>query len=219
MSPETSLGTRIAAAEAAVAAAPHSAMRYFHLGTLLYRAGQLQAATDALRTAVELDEKLARAWVNLGGVLFARWDFTASLHANERAALAMPDAPQPLFNAGLCHLYLGNAAEVVACFRLVIKLDPSNGAAHHHLAAGLNAMGEKEAANTALERAARLGFSPDPALLKDIEKALAKTNQTASAFTVEIDGPEKDHLSGPPANFASRKAGDKNDNPNPEDVN
>ena len=213
---DLSLAARIAAAQAAVAATPQSAACHFRLGTLLYRAGQLKAATDALEAALRLDDTLGRAWVNLGGVLFARWDFAGSLRANERAIAALPNAPEPHFNAGLCHLYLGNAAAMVACFRHVIELDPSNGAAHHHLAAGLNALGERVAANAALKRAAALGFSPDPALLKDIEKALAKSEPGTSVVTMEIDGPEKDVIPPSAPGLASTAAGDHNDNPQPE---
>jgi len=170
---------------------PDSAKAWMKLGTAQGKAGQLTEAEKCLRRAIALDSALFEAYVNLGGVLFSRWDFAGAAEVNERAVTLRPDALQGHYNLGLSNLYLGNAEKVVECFQRVVELDPEHAGGYYHLAAGLNAVGKVPAAKVCLLKSESLGFRPEPELIKAIDKAL-KQDGGEDVLTMEIgDGPPK----------------------------
>ena len=166
---------------------PDSAKAHMRLGLSFYRAGLSDDAEKSLRRALELEPKLHEAWVNLGGVFFSRWNFKGCLEATQQALTINPESIPALYNQGLAYLYLKQADEMVECFRRLVILDPDNAGGHYHLAVGLNAQGLALEAKESLDRAERLGFSPEPEFLKDIDKAL---NPEATA---ENPRPEEGH--------------------------
>ncbi|MBI4880845.1 MAG: tetratricopeptide repeat protein [Planctomycetes bacterium] len=191
MTSESSQSEKLARLRAAVEKEPGSAQAHLRLGTALQQAGRLKAAEEVLRRALQLEPGLYEAWVNLGGVLFSLWDFNGCVDANARAAACRPEGVPAHYNKGLGHLYLGQAEDVVACFQRVVELDPRNGGGHYHLAAGLNALGRIIEAKAALDLSRRLGFSPEPALVKAIEEALSRT-QGDGVISIEIGkGPDE----------------------------
>lgn len=187
MKSEPSRVEQIAALRGAIESQPNSAALRFKLGTLLANGGQLNDAKEELERALELDAEHYQSWVNLGGIHFARWDFRAAAEANRAAIKCDAEAGQAHYNLGLCHLYLNQADDMVRCFRRVIELDPENAGAHYHLAAGLNALGEIDEARSSLQRSRGLGYSPNPSLIKDLEKALSKRESDGGVISFEID--------------------------------
>jgi tetratricopeptide (TPR) repeat protein len=154
----------------AVDAAPESGDAYFKLGTALIETGFLSRGERALLRCVELDSKKAEAWVNLGGIRLSRWDFKGCIEANERALECRPGSEVALHNKGLGHLYLGEAEEMTECFRQVVELAPESAAGNYFLGVGLYARGEIEKARKQLKKAIALGYSPDPKLVKELER-------------------------------------------------
>jgi len=140
------------------------------LGTAWLHAGAAGKAEKSLRRAVEIDPLYDEAWVNLGGLLLARWDFAGSVEVNRTVAERTPDLLLAHFNQGLGHLYLREVEEMLSCFRLVLELDPDHGAGHYYHAVGLLESGDVDAARSALDRAAKLGHSPQPEFLKALER-------------------------------------------------
>lgn len=185
MSSEVSRREQLETLRSAVESDPGSARAHMRLGTALHRAGHIKEADAELSRAVELDPDLDEAWVNLGGVRFSNWDFTGCVEANRRAVACRPEGVPGHFNQGLGHLYLGQAQEMVACFRRVVELEPRHAAGHYYLAAGLNALGDVMAARDSLVRAESLGFSPEPALIKAITKAFEQEGE-GGPLTMEI---------------------------------
>lgn len=118
---------------------------------------------------MELAPEFAEAWSNLGGVLLSRWDFAGCLDANRRALECNSKLIQAHYNIGLCYLYQGEAKEVVAAFRRVVELEPSNGGGHYYLAVGLHAEGKTDVARVSLGHAVALGHTPEPEFLKAME--------------------------------------------------
>ena len=162
--------TLVAKLRAAVEQAPEDAKARLKLGTALLKRGQVNHAEVELRRSVELDPKLVAAWVNLGGLLLTRWNFEGCVEANKSAVECDPSLFEPQYNLGLGYLYLGKAAEMVPCFRRVTEIDPEHAGGHYHLAVGLLALGEAEEARTHLGTAMSLGWRPEPALVKALEK-------------------------------------------------
>ena len=163
---------RLKSLREAVAAEPSSGEAHLKLGSALVKMGLQKEAERELLRATELNPGLAEAWVNIGGILFTRWNFKGCVEANQKAIALSPDLLMGHYNLGLGHLYLGQAEEMAGCFRRVIELDPSNAGGHYHLAVALNALGKVEEAVVSMETSRELGYSPDPKLIKAIDKAL-----------------------------------------------
>jgi len=111
--------------EAALAAAPGDAERYFWLGVARHRAGDRDAAREAFTRALALDPAHAAARYNLGAVAFeaGRWEAAAN------AFLAIPPvAPEmaavAYLNAGLARYRQGRGEEAKALFRKAADSGP-----------------------------------------------------------------------------------------------
>jgi tetratricopeptide (TPR) repeat protein len=157
----------------AVAERPDSTTAHLNLATALLRLGRMGEAEDALRRALEIDPDSPEALVNLGGIRLARWDFRGCVEVNRRASAAKPSFLLAHYNEGLGHLYLGEAADVVRCFRRVVEIDGAHAGGHYYLAVGLLAVGEVRESRKHLDEAVQGKFSPQPEFLKALEKAEA----------------------------------------------
>jgi protein O-GlcNAc transferase len=157
----------------ALANSPPTAEAHLRLGTALLEAGAAREAERELRAAIDLDPKCAGAWVNLGGILFSRWDFGAAVEANRRAAAAAPALALAHFNQGIGHLHLGEPEKVVECLSKVVELEPQNGAAYHHLGIALAALGRALEAQLCAAYAGELGYRPSRESAAALERAAA----------------------------------------------
>ena len=186
------LQEREARCRLALDADPGSASAHLALGNVLLAMERTGEAERELRRAVELQEDLVEALVNLGGVLFRRWEFRGAVEANRRAAAVRPDLLIAHHNQGLGHLYLGEAGEMVACFSRALELDGNHAGSRYHLAVGLLALGRVEESRRHLDVARAGGYSPAPDFLKALEKAEASRGDAVPApgeQTGESPGP------------------------------
>jgi tetratricopeptide (TPR) repeat protein len=158
----------------AAAQNPDAANAHLRLGTELVRCGLLPQGEAELQRALELDPKLAGAWINMGGLHLSRWRFAECVEANARAIELEPDLLIAHFNKGLGHLYLNQADEMVACFERVLKLKAHHPAGHYYLAVGLFALGKVAQAKWHLDSATSCGHSPQPGFVKAVQRALEK---------------------------------------------
>jgi tetratricopeptide (TPR) repeat protein len=163
-------GLRLEKLERKVAENPNAPLAHVRLGMALLGVGSSKRAEAELKTALELDPECVPALVNLGGIYLNRWDFTACIEVNRRAAALCPDTLAAYYNQGLGHLYQNEPEQMVACFRRVIALDESHGGGHYHLAVGLLALGQREEAKKELSIAMKLGYKPEPTFLKALDK-------------------------------------------------
>lgn len=162
---------RAAKLREAIAAEPDSALAHYRLGTYLLSLRKNEESEVELRRAVELDDQFSEAWVNLGGLLFARFDFGGSVEANAKALAIDPKLIKAEYNKGICHLYLGEADKLVESFSNVVELDPSDAGGHYHLAVGFHATGKSEEARKALAVAMGLGYAVPPQFIKALDQA------------------------------------------------
>ena len=88
------LNAQLEQAKQQVELQPDSPKAHFNLGLAYSKKGVVDPAEAAYRKALELDPDLLEAWVNLGGVLMARWDFKGSLEANREALLRKASADE-----------------------------------------------------------------------------------------------------------------------------
>jgi len=166
---------------------PNSAVGHFNLALAYTDLGLMGRAEELYRKALELDDSLVEAWVNLGGALLLKWDFSGCLKANQEAVARRDDCLLAHYNMGQAYLYLGDAEGVVRCYRKVLELDPRHPAAHYYLAVGLLATGHVEQARRAAATAMELGHRPSPEFLRSLEKHANRT-ATPGAPVLEFGG-------------------------------
>lgn len=170
-----------------VAENPTSAVAHFNLALAYTDRGLVGRAEQFYRKALEFDDGLVEAWVNLGGALLLKWDFEGCLKADQEAVARRDDCLLAHYNMGQAYLYLGDAEGVVRCYRKVLELDPRHPAGHYHLAVGLLATGRVEQARRAAATAMELGHRPTPEFLRSLEKAGAKV-ESGGVPVLELGG-------------------------------
>lgn len=156
MNPETTTAS-IPELRSALAKAP-SASAHARLGTALLKAGNSREAEEQLRAALALDPKFAGAWVNLGGIHLARWDYQAAIEANRKAAEVEPGLALAHFNQAIAYLHLGDAENAVECLSKTVEIDPKHGAAFYHLGIALYALDRPLEAKACVAFSQELGF-------------------------------------------------------------
>jgi tetratricopeptide (TPR) repeat protein len=155
----------------AIADQPDSAKAQLNLGTfLLLKKRNAKEAEQAIRRAIEIDPGYDKAWVNLGGLLLARWDFEGCVETNLKALECNPELVEAHYNLGLGYLYLKDAEKMVDCFRRVVELDQDHAGGHYHLAIGLLHLGQVVEAEIEGNVARGLGYRLQPDFLKELEK-------------------------------------------------
>jgi tetratricopeptide (TPR) repeat protein len=142
------------------------------------------AAVQALKSAVEIDPGLFRAWFNLGYAY-------SGLHQNERAVAAyqktielQPNLYQARLNLGMLLLDMKQPVKALEQLKQAAALAPSNATAHLDEARALAATGQPDAARKEISEAARLNpHSVGPPLeLGRLELDAENFEEARSAF-------------------------------------
>jgi Tfp pilus assembly protein PilF len=157
-------GEALVALREAVAFDPTAAAYHDSFGLILLDLGQVEAATEEFRKALDLDAKLADTHFHLGTALAEarRWEEAIKSY---RAALALPTLTVPDFthqNLGLALYHLKRYGEAEQALRFALSLDPEMQAAYYNLGLVLVAEDRKEEAKAAFRQARKLG--PESAL-------------------------------------------------------
>ena len=97
---------------------------YIHnnYGNILLAAGKPDAAEQAFRRAIELDESYAEAWSNLGNLFLQRNDYELALSYYSRAIAIRPNFADALANRGVANHALGEHRAAIADFEAALNL-------------------------------------------------------------------------------------------------
>ena len=117
------------------------AAQHFAEGTRLAQAGQLQAAVQRLRRAVDLKPDHAEAHFNLGSACRDLGDLDAALAAYRRAAELRPQSADPFLAAGAVLNELRRPQEAVEPLTRALVLNRNIAEAHHELGNAHTALG------------------------------------------------------------------------------
>jgi tetratricopeptide (TPR) repeat protein len=112
-------------AQAWVSEDRNNATAYYVLGTAYVRMGQWDSATQALRTAIQINPSFALAWNNLGVVQLSlghREEASVSFH---KAIELQPTFANPWDALGRIANYEGRHTDVVATYDMLLKLNPA----------------------------------------------------------------------------------------------
>jgi tetratricopeptide (TPR) repeat protein len=159
-------------AEAALAAAPQSALAWANLGDVLNALHQTAPAKAALKQALALQPSLTAAHYGLGNALALEDDFTAALRHFSFAARQTPTSPECHFAQAFAHGKLGDHLQAIAAYRRAVQLRPSFAAAWLNLGVELVADGRDQLA--------------EPCYHQSIESIAASQGEHTSAVNTRI---------------------------------
>jgi tetratricopeptide (TPR) repeat protein len=109
----------------AISIQPRWHVYHYNLGEMLRRLGQVQAAEDAYRKALELKPDDAELVSVLGLAMAQRGAREEGLEHCRRAALIAPQSPVPLFRMGVILAQMGRTDEARVCLEKALAVDPS----------------------------------------------------------------------------------------------
>jgi tetratricopeptide (TPR) repeat protein len=113
---------------------PDDAAVQFQLGNVYYDLGQLDKAVAAYRKALDIDDQLLGAWVNLGSAHDELGNVPRSLSAYEKALELDPDDPRTLCNMGSAEFQRHRYEKAIEYFNAALEADPRSQLAHYNLA-------------------------------------------------------------------------------------
>ncbi|HVR28836.1 MAG TPA: tetratricopeptide repeat protein [Thermoanaerobaculia bacterium] len=128
-----------------------SAAEWFELGCEL-EASSPDRAREAYRRAIEADDRLADAHLNLGCLLHEARELTGAERAYRRALEIAPDDATAAFNLGVALEDQRRTAEAIASYERAVEGDPDFLDAYHNLVRLHERRGDKAAALRILKR-------------------------------------------------------------------
>lgn len=122
------------------------------LGEILELQEEVEAAEEAYRQALEMDQDLAETHNNLGFLLERQGRLQDAVASYRQALEADPTLPLPYFNLGDLLLQAGQASRAAMAYSRGLALEPVNLQARYNLGVALAAAGEEARALEELER-------------------------------------------------------------------
>lgn len=105
---------------------PKDPQAAFYLGVALEGLGDKDGAIDQYRAALELDQSLVEASVNLSALLLEKEQAEDALGVVNAALKQAPDHPGLLNNRALCLESMGDQAGALDAYKLAVKASPDN---------------------------------------------------------------------------------------------
>ncbi len=149
----------IAASRAAIAANPADAAAHCDLGTLLWQAGDYEAALFHLASATAHDPALLAARTNLGSALLALGRIGEAVAEFRAGAAVHPDDADIHYNLGNALMAAEAPAEAEAAYRAALAANPAHAGAHNNLGNALRSRARPDDALAAYHAA--LALHPD----------------------------------------------------------
>lgn len=107
----------------ALAMNPECGNTHYNLGVALLSQKKIAEAEKAFGDAIENSPGLAEAYVQLGGICFARGDLDGCLDYNTRAVKARPGFSEGYGNIGFVHFQKGNIDDAIKALEKAIAFN------------------------------------------------------------------------------------------------
>jgi tetratricopeptide (TPR) repeat protein len=163
------------AGETPTAAAPApqlSAQEYFDQGNALYEQGDLQAAANAFREAVALDDQNVGYWHNLGVAYYSLNALDEARESFQRGLALAPDDAELNYLMGAVAIQFEQLSEAETYLTRANQLDPALPEPYFGLGVLYRLQGQREQAIAAFETFLELGPGQDPAAIPVAEAEL-----------------------------------------------
>lgn len=159
--------------ERAVEIAPDFAAAWNHLGTIAYQTKRYGEAEQYFRRALQADEDLYEALVNLGGVLVTTGQYDEAWKVNVGAVALKPTDPLAHSQLGMTYLILGKLDLAEKHLREAVTLDPGH-FSHPQLQLAEVYRRRKEMGRAAEQLESFLRYHPDDPAAPKIRELLKK---------------------------------------------
>ena len=137
-----------------VTKSPNKARPNYNLGWVYAnKKGDIDAAIDSYRIAIEINPKYSEAYNNLGLAYRLKGDLEGAIAAFYKAIEATPNRAEPYSSLGLAFLNQGRNADAIKVLSRAIELDPRNQAATNNLGLAHARMGREDVAMEYFRRA------------------------------------------------------------------
>jgi tetratricopeptide (TPR) repeat protein len=110
--------------ERALVQTPNNANAHFNVGFVCEELGRSQQAELAFKAAIQIDEKLDRAWYGLGLALVRQQRFEDSLAAFKRNTELQSMSPFAWYQMARVHMEMGQPQEALAVMRHLKGFEP-----------------------------------------------------------------------------------------------
>ncbi|NCJ05368.1 tetratricopeptide repeat protein [Synechococcales cyanobacterium C] len=178
--PESAVSQRPEAAPASprlVSTRPPAVTNLFLQAVDHYQRGDLQAAMQAVQSAIRQTPDFAQAYAIRGNIRLIRQDYPGALTDFSQALSLDQTLVSAYMGQGLAQSRLGNREAAIAAYTEVIQLNPNYGLAHYNRGVALLNSGNAEAALTDLQAATDIALQENnPA---DYERAQEATQIAA----------------------------------------
>ncbi|HSN77614.1 MAG TPA: tetratricopeptide repeat protein [Anaerolineae bacterium] len=149
-----------------------SAQEYFDQGNALYEQGDLQAAANAFREAVALDDQNPGYWHNLGVTYYSLNALDEATESFERGLALAPDDAELNYLMGVVAIQLEQLSEAETYLTRANQMDPALPEPYFGLGVLYRLQGQREQAIAAFETFLKIGPGKDPAAIPVAEGEL-----------------------------------------------
>lgn len=147
----------IQAFQRAIDVNPFYWQNYNNLGFAYFQLGQNENALKAYQRVAELAPDKAEGFANLGETYYrmGKWDQAIALL---QKAISLRPNPTSYSNIGVAYFYQGKYSDAVKMFEKAVEMSPNDHLQVCNLADAYRALGQKEKAATAYDRAIKLAY-------------------------------------------------------------
>jgi tetratricopeptide (TPR) repeat protein len=142
-----------------------SAQEYFDQGNALYEQGDLQAAANAFREAVALDDQNAGYWHNLGVTYYSLNALDEARESFQRGLALAPDDAELNYLMGVVAIQVEQLSEAETYLTRANQLNPALPEPYFGLGVLYRLQGRREQAIGAFETFLEIGPGQDPAAI------------------------------------------------------
>lgn len=151
---------------------PRRADDWFERACMLEDAGDLDAAEEALRRALDLEPHHVAAVINLGNLRYRRGDVDGARRQYEQALAIAPDRAEGYYNVGFLLLDGGDPRAAVPLLHAALDRDPEFPDAYYNLALAYERLGRFDRARSLWRRC--LELDPTGAYAEDAREGLRR---------------------------------------------
>ncbi len=131
----------------------------YNQGLELYQQGNFNKAIEAYKKAIEIDDRMDRAYCNLGLTYIAQKNYTKAREAINKALSIKPDRAASLNGLASILYYQGKKEEAIEKWQETVKVDKNYASAYLNMGNAMESLGQTEEAHKAYATA--LTLKPD----------------------------------------------------------
>ncbi len=153
----------------AIGCSPNLGEAYVLLGGIALQRGDLDGCLYYNRQGTKVKAGFSVAWGNIGFVYLQKGDVDEAIKALQKAIVYNSKFVQAYVTLANAYLMKGLVDESIEANMKALELQPDFAIAHYNLALGYIEKGDFQKAIENCDKAAALGYQPEPEILKELD--------------------------------------------------